>query len=88
MNREVLALTYHAMKRFKERGKVKSISKMYRRTYQAYEKGILIAYNSCGTKFYLFNDMLFIFNRIDDNSLLLLTLYKVNQKFRHFKSFN
>lgn len=78
MNNPIIYVSWHAVKRFKQRENVKSIPKMYRRANQAYQRGCLLETDIEGNKLYLFNGAIYVFNEYEKNSMLLLTLYKVN----------
>ena len=74
-----ICVSFHAIKRFKQRAKIKNIHKMYRRAYQAYEKGILFETYEDGIKKYLFNNTIYVFNTSEENLTVLLTLYKADK---------
>ncbi|MBD5632102.1 MAG: hypothetical protein HDP34_02590 [Clostridia bacterium] len=74
-----ICVSSHAIKRFKQREKIKNIHKMYRRAYQAYEKGKLFEWDENGNGKYLLNCTVYVFNKNEKQLVTLLTLYKADK---------
>ena len=72
-----ISLSVHSQQRLKERGKIKNLPAMVRRTEQAYQHGKLVEYTQQGQATYLFNNLLFIFS-ISAEKILLITTYKAD----------